>query len=91
MNFAIFTDTSQIATHVLVFLIRSIVSPLLFSLANLATSGIAAFQLFPIFWRAVVILEITCNLKVIAAVSDRASPNRKFFGMHSVSLTFSTI
>ena len=91
LNFATFKDTSQIATHVLVFLIRSIVNPLSFSLANFATSGITAFQLFPIFWRAVAILEITCNLKVIATVADGASPNRKFFRMHSVSLTFSTI
>ena len=91
LNFATFKDTSQIATHVLVFLIRSIVNPLSFSLANFATSGITAFQLFPIFWRAVAILEITCNLKVIAAVADGASPNRMFFRMHSVSLNFSTI
>ena len=91
LNFAIFKDTNQIATHVLVFLIRSIVNPLSFSLTNLATSGIAAFQLFPIFWRAVAILEITCNLKVIAAVADGASPNRKFYQMHSLNLTFSTI
>ena len=91
LNFATFKDTSQIATHVLVLLIRSIVNPLSFSLANFATSGITAFQLFPIFWKAVAILEITCNLKVIAAVADGASPNRKFFRMHSVRLTFLTI
>ena len=91
LNFATFKDTSQIATHVLVFLIRSIVNPLSFSLANFATSGITAFQLFPIFWSAVAILEITCNLKVIAAVADGASPNRKFFRMHSVSPTFPSV
>ena len=91
LNFSTFKDTSQIATHVLVFLIRSIINPLSFSLANFATSGITAFQLFPIFWRAVAILEITCNLKVIAAVADGASPNRKFFRMHSVSPTFPSI
>ena len=90
LNFATFKNTSQIATHVLVLLIRSIVNPLSFSLANFATSGITAFQLFPIFWKAVAILEITCNLKVIAAVADGASPNRKFFRMHSVRLTFLT-
>ena len=90
LNFATFKDTSQIATYVLVFLIRSIVNPL-FSLANFATSGITAFQLFPIFWRAVAILEVTSNLKVIAAVVDGALPNRKFFRVHSLSLTFSTV
>ena len=75
LNFATFKDTSQIATRVLVFLICSIVNPFSFSLANFATSGITAFQLFPIFWKAVAILEITCSLKVITAVTDGASPN----------------
>lgn len=32
-----------------------------------------------IFWEAVAILELSCNLRVIAAVSDGASPNRAFF------------
>ena len=36
----------------------------------------------PIFWKAVSILEMTCNLWVIAATSDGASPNRKFFRLH---------
>ena len=80
LNFATFKDSSQIATHVLAFLIRSIVNPSSFSLANFATSGITALQLFPIFWKPVPILEITCNLKVIAEVADGASPNRNFFG-----------
>ena len=71
LSFATFKDTSQIVTHVLVFLIRSIVNQLSFSLANFATSGITAFQLFPIFWRAVAILEITCNLKVIHMILKR--------------------
>ena len=39
MNFATFKDNSQIATHILVFSIRSIVNPLAFSFANFATSG----------------------------------------------------
>ena len=37
----------------------------------------------PTFWEAVAILELTCQLPVIAAVSDGASPNRKFYRMHS--------
>ena len=91
LNFASFNNTSQTATHVLVFLIRSIVNTLSFSLANFASSGIRAFQLFTIFWKAVENLEMACNMKVIAEVSDGASPNRKFFRMHSVRLTFLTI
>ena len=34
------------------------------------------------FWHAVCILEDTCNLHVIAAVSDGASSNRSFYKMH---------
>ena len=36
----------------------------------------------PTFWEAVSILELTCKLPVIGAVSDGASPNRSFYRMH---------
>eukprot|EP00794_Sanderia_malayensis_P014501 gene14501-16008_t len=36
------------------------------------------------FWEAVAILELACNLPVIAAVSDGASSNRKFYRMHEL-------
>ena len=39
-------------------------------------------QILPLFWTAVSILEISCKLNVIAAVSDGASSNRMFFKMH---------
>ena len=86
LNYATLKDTNELATHVLVFQIRSIVNPLAYSFATFATSGVTAFQLFPIFWKAVAILEVTCNMKVIAAVADGASPNRKFFRMHLVRI-----
>ena len=34
------------------------------------------------FWRAVMILENTCNFCVIAVVSDGASCNRSFIKLH---------
>ena len=37
----------------------------------------------PTFWEAIVILELTCQLPVVAAISDGASANRKFYRMHS--------
>ena len=65
-----------IATHVLVFMIRSIINPFKFSLANFATTGATACQLFPLFWKkAVSICELQCGLKVVAATCDGASPN----------------
>ncbi len=36
----------------------------------------------PIFWKIVSVLEVSLDLKVIAAVNDGASPNRKFFNLH---------
>ena len=36
------------------------------------------------FWRAISILEDTCNLLVIAVVSDGASSNRDFYKMHNM-------
>lgn len=73
INNATFKNVKQLATHVLVFLVKSIVNPL--------SSGITSFQLMPIFWKAVCYLE-NINLRVISATADGASPNRKFFRMH---------
>ena len=41
-----------------------------------------SYQIMDRFWRAVCILEDTCELHVIAAVSDGASSNRSFYKMH---------
>ena len=82
LNYACLQKTHKIASHVLVFLIRSIVNPLKFSMANFATTSATSFQIFPLFWKAVGILELQCGLKVVAATCDGASANRKFFKMH---------
>ena len=57
----------------LVFLVRSIVDPLKFALANFATINVTSVQLFPLFWKAVGILEDKCNLQVIAVTSEGTS------------------
>ena len=54
-----------------------------FHLGFFATEGALSFQIYPLFWKAVGLLEMSCNLKVIGAVCDGASPNRKFIKMHS--------
>ena len=82
VNFAVLEKADEIATHALVFLIRGVCTQLKFSLAYFATSGVTCIQLLPIFWEAVCILESSCNLWVIAATSDGASPNRSFYRMH---------
>jgi hypothetical protein len=40
----------------------------------------------PLFWKAVSVIELVCNLWVCAAVSDGSSPNRLFFLPHSTNL-----
>ena len=39
-------------------------------------------QLFPLFWKAVGILEDKCELKVVGVTCDGASSNRRMFRMH---------
>ena len=75
-------NTEEIASHVLLFLIRGIINPFKFSLANFATTNVTAVQLFSLFWKAVGILERKCFLRVIVATCDGASSNHKFFDMH---------
>ena len=82
LNFAVIEKVDMIATHALAFLVRGVCTELKFGLAHFATTGITAVQLMPLFWEAVCILETTCNLWVIAATSDGASPNRRFYRLH---------
>ena len=83
VNQANFDKPDTIATHVLVIMVRSIINPFKFSLANFATTSANSSQLFTLFWKAVSILELSCQLKVIAVTCDGASSNRKMFKMHS--------
>ena len=81
INAATLVKPTELATHVLVFMVKSIVNPLSISLATFATTGVFSFQLMPIFWTAVSYLE-KIYLKVISATVDGASPNRKLFRIH---------
>eukprot|EP00794_Sanderia_malayensis_P012424 gene12424-13709_t len=53
-------------------LIGGLASDLKFSLAYFGTKGVTSFQIMPTFWEAVAVLEMTCELPAIAAVSDDA-------------------
>jgi len=77
VNIALFDKPDTLATHVLVIMVRSIINPFKFSLANFATTTASAAQLFTLLWKAVSILELSCNLKVLAVTCDGASTNRK--------------
>ena len=82
INYATFEKQDELASHVLVFFIRGLTTNLKFSFSYFATKGVTAVQILPIFWEAVSILEKTCHLWVIAATSDGASINRRFYRMH---------
>ena len=49
LNCATMKQGSSIASHILVFLVRCIVNPLKFTLANFATCNATSVQLFPLF------------------------------------------
>ena len=59
--------------------VRGTASDLKFNFAYFATKSLTSFQIMPLFWKAISILEITCKFPVIVAVSDGASPNRRFY------------
>ena len=82
MNYATLKKSDELASHVLVFLVRSIVNPLKFSFANFATTNVDSLQLFTLFWKAVGILEECVGIKVVGVTSDGASTNRKMYRMH---------
>ncbi|XP_047124807.1 uncharacterized protein LOC124807192 isoform X3 [Hydra vulgaris] len=82
LNYSTFKDIDDLASHCLVYYIRGVAFDLKFALAYFATKGVTASQIMSTFWKAVSVLELECALKVIAAVSDGASPNRLFYKMH---------
>ena len=82
LNYTLFKNQDDLATPVLVFYVTGLTSKLKFELGYLATKGILSYEIMCTFWRAVMILENTCNLCVIAVVSDGASCNRPFIKLH---------
>ena len=82
-NFANLAEEDHVASHALAFLVRGFWTDLKHVIAYFFTGNATSFQLMPLFWRIVSVLEMSLNLWVCAAVNDGASPNRKFFRLHS--------
>ena len=72
---------SQVAKHMLVFMVRGLFIPLKFPYAQFATRNLSADLIFTLVWEAIQKLE-AADFKVVAINCDRASTNRKFFQMH---------
>ena len=73
-----------IATHIMSFMVRCIFKHINFPIAYCLSNGFEKYQLYPFITEAVRILE-SVRFKVRGLVSDRATPNRKFY--HSNRIT----
>ena len=71
----------KLATHALGFFVRG--ADLKYGLAYFMTKDVTSYQIMPLFWKCVSVLELVCNLWVCATVCDGASPNRLLFQLHA--------
>ena len=74
INNTTFVKENGLVTHAPIYYVCGIVTDLKFCLSYFATNGTKSYQIMSTFWRVASILELTCQLKVIACVSDSASP-----------------
>ena len=82
-NIANLEEEDAMASHALEFLIRGLYTNVKHVIAYFFTGNVSSFEIMPIFWKVVSVLELVLNLWVCAAVNDGASPNREFFRLHS--------
>ncbi len=82
-NYATLQEEDTIASHALAFLMRGLATDLKHIIGYYFTGNVTSIQIMPIFWKIVSVLELSLNLFVVAAINDGASPNRKFFNLHS--------
>ena len=75
-------NPNKVATHMLVFMVRSLFTSLEFPYAQFATRSLSASDIALMAWDVVRCLE-ACDFKVIALSCDGASTNRSFFKMYS--------
>lgn len=75
------TPLPKLATHMLTFMVRGLLSSLDFPYASFPCLSLGGDQLYSIVWGAVRRLE-ACGFRVAALTCDGASCNRNFFRMH---------
>ena len=71
----------QLASHMLVFMVRGLLSNLKFPYAQFACTSVTGDQLYSLVWGCIHHLE-AAGFKVLATTCDGASPNRKFIKLH---------
>ena len=72
----------NLASHTLVLYLRGICTDLKHSLPYFTTRHVTSTKLFPIFWEAVSLSEMTCNLWMVAVASYGTTSNRRFYVLH---------
>ena len=77
IDYTTFVKDDELETHALVYYVRGIATDLKFCLSYFAANGIKSYQIYQIM--SISILELICQLKAIADVSDGACPNRRFY------------
>ncbi len=77
-------NPNKVATHMLVFMVRSLFTSLEFPYVQFATRSSSASDIALMAWDVVRNLEI-CDFKVMALSCDGASTNRSFFKMYSTN------
>ena len=81
-NYANLQEEDMVASLSLAFLFRGLCTDFKHIIGYYFTCNVTSYQLMPMFWKIVSVLEVAVNLWVVAAVNDGASPNRKFFNLH---------
>ncbi len=69
-----YVEEESVATHALAFLVRGLCTDMKHIVSYYFTRDVTSFQILPIFWKAVAVLELSLNLWVVATVNDGASP-----------------
>lgn len=81
----------ELATHALVFYVVGVNSNLKTSLGFFPTQNATAADLYPLFWKAIGLLEKVCHLKVVSSTSDKATPNQRLYDMQGEGHTYKTV
>ena len=83
VNYVTLAKSDDKTSSILLFFLSEY-NQLSFPVATFYTKSVTSCQLFPLFWKVVSILELTCQLKVVSSTSDGASPNRSYVKIHKV-------
>ena len=77
-NFACLTDEDPVSSHALAFLVRGLCTDLKHVIAYFFAGNVTSFQLMPLFWRTVSVLEVSLKL-CVCCCQCKVCPIKRFF------------